>query len=163
MPRVIGTLTGQARTHHVDAPFVIHHLWSIIGDTGGVVSFILPSALALLSFHMSTGKLGSRPSVVIIPADLEWTAAVILFARRAWIARVVRIRIVGVIRRVLLDDVIESAGFVVHVGEERCRFLLLNRGAARSGKARVCAECRGQPGVCIETVPVRVNLIELLL
>jgi hypothetical protein len=57
MPRVIGTLTG----HHVDAPFVIHHLWSIIGDSDGVVSFILPSALALLSFHMSTGKLGSRP------------------------------------------------------------------------------------------------------
>src|SRR5215475_11409308 len=65
MPRVIGTLTGQARTHHVDAPFVIHHLWSIIGDTGGVVSFILPSALALLSFHMSTGKLGSRPSAAM--------------------------------------------------------------------------------------------------
>jgi hypothetical protein len=57
MPRVIGTLTG----HHVDAPFVIHHLWSIIGDSDGVVSFILPSVLALLSFHMSTGKLGSRP------------------------------------------------------------------------------------------------------
>jgi hypothetical protein len=41
--------------------FVIHHLWSIIGDSGGIVSSILPSALALLSFHMSTGKLGSRP------------------------------------------------------------------------------------------------------
>jgi hypothetical protein len=41
--------------------FVIHHLWSIIGDSGFVVSSIVPSAVALLSFHMSTGKLGSRP------------------------------------------------------------------------------------------------------
>src|SRR5215468_6908663 len=41
--------------------FVIHHLWSIIGDSGFVVSLILPSTVALLSFHRSTGKLGSRP------------------------------------------------------------------------------------------------------
>jgi hypothetical protein len=41
--------------------FVIHHLWSIIGDSGLVVSSILPSAVALLSFHTSTGKLGLRP------------------------------------------------------------------------------------------------------
>jgi hypothetical protein len=41
--------------------FVIPHLWSIIGDSGFVVSSILPSGVALLSFHMPTGKLGSRP------------------------------------------------------------------------------------------------------
>src|SRR5215831_2511600 len=41
--------------------FVIHPLWSIIGDSGFVVSLILPSTVALLSFHRSTGKLGSRP------------------------------------------------------------------------------------------------------
>jgi hypothetical protein len=43
--------------------FVIHHLWiwSIIGDAGFVVSSILSSAVTLLSFHMPTGKLGSRP------------------------------------------------------------------------------------------------------
>src|SRR5262249_60146519 len=45
--------------------FVIHHLWSIIGDSGFVVSLILLSTVALLSFHRSTGKLGSRP----VPAD----------------------------------------------------------------------------------------------
>src|SRR5262249_36891483 len=44
--------------------FVIHHLWiwSIIGDSGFVVSSILSSAVTLLSFHMPTGKLGSRPA-----------------------------------------------------------------------------------------------------
>ena len=43
--------------------FVIHHLWSIIGDSSFVVSLILPSAVTVLSFHRSTGKLGLRPLV----------------------------------------------------------------------------------------------------
>src|SRR5262249_14095711 len=46
--------------------FVIHPLWSIIGDSGFVVSLILPSTVALLSFHRSTGKLGSRPVAHIL-------------------------------------------------------------------------------------------------
>src|SRR5215813_2023395 len=40
---------------------VTHRLWSIIGDSGSVVSSVGPSALALLSFHALTGNLGSRP------------------------------------------------------------------------------------------------------
>src|SRR5262249_33420599 len=40
---------------------VIPHLWNIIGDSSFVVSSILPSVVAFLSFHMPTGKLGSRP------------------------------------------------------------------------------------------------------
>jgi hypothetical protein len=39
----------------------VNHLWSIIDDSGFVVSSILPSAVTLLSFHRSTRKLGSRP------------------------------------------------------------------------------------------------------
>src|SRR5262249_29582987 len=39
-------------------------LWSIIGDAGFVVSSVAPSAQALLSFHLLTGKLGSRPTVI---------------------------------------------------------------------------------------------------
>src|SRR5215470_7871616 len=40
---------------------VTHRLWSIIGDSGSVVSSVGPLALALLSFHALTGNLGSRP------------------------------------------------------------------------------------------------------
>src|SRR2546422_5849113 len=36
-------------------------LRSIIGDSGFVVSSIVPSAQALLSFHILTGKMGTRP------------------------------------------------------------------------------------------------------
>jgi hypothetical protein len=42
---------------------VIPQLWSIIDDAGVVVSSLVPSAVTLLSFHTSTGKLGSRPIV----------------------------------------------------------------------------------------------------
>ena len=41
--------------------FVESMLWSIIGESGFVVSSVVPSAQALLSLHMPTGKLGSRP------------------------------------------------------------------------------------------------------
>jgi hypothetical protein len=40
---------------------VTHRLWSIISDSGSVVSSVRPAALALLSFHVLTGNLGSRP------------------------------------------------------------------------------------------------------
>jgi hypothetical protein len=36
--------------------FVESLLWSIIGDAGFVVSSVVPSAPALLSFHLVTGK-----------------------------------------------------------------------------------------------------------
>jgi hypothetical protein len=55
---VIGLLAGQTRvTRHVDAPFVSHILWSIIDDSGFVVSSVVSSHLALLSFHMLAGNL----------------------------------------------------------------------------------------------------------
>src|SRR5262245_44963994 len=38
-------------------------LWSIIGDSGFVISSVVPSAQALFSFHLLTGKMGTRPSV----------------------------------------------------------------------------------------------------
>jgi hypothetical protein len=41
--------------------FVESMLWSIIGDSGFVVSSVVPSAQALLSFHILTGKMGTRP------------------------------------------------------------------------------------------------------
>ena len=44
--------------------FVESMLWSIIGESGFVVSSVVPSAQALLSLHMPTGKLGSRPAVL---------------------------------------------------------------------------------------------------
>src|SRR2546426_3263020 len=37
--------------------FVTHRLWSIFGDSGSVVSSVVSSAPALLSFHMLTGNL----------------------------------------------------------------------------------------------------------
>ena len=37
-------------------------LWSIISESDFVVSSVVRSAQALLSFHMPTGKLGSRPA-----------------------------------------------------------------------------------------------------
>jgi hypothetical protein len=37
-------------------------LWSIIGDAGLFVSSIVPSAPPPLSFHISTGNMGSRPN-----------------------------------------------------------------------------------------------------
>ena len=36
-------------------------LWSIIGDSGFVVSSLVSSASAFFSFHLLTGKMGTRP------------------------------------------------------------------------------------------------------
>src|SRR5262249_360080 len=36
-------------------------LWSIIGDAGFVVSSLVSSASAFFSFHLLTGKMGTRP------------------------------------------------------------------------------------------------------
>jgi len=40
-------------------------LWSIIGDSGFVVSSLVSSASAFFSFHLLTGKMGTRPSIVV--------------------------------------------------------------------------------------------------
>jgi hypothetical protein len=48
--------------------FVESMLWSIISELDFVVSSVVRSAQALLSFHMPTGKLGSRPAEIPIPA-----------------------------------------------------------------------------------------------
>jgi hypothetical protein len=54
-------------------------LWSIIGDSGFVVSSLVSSASASFSFHLLTGKMGTRPT-----ADVPRTAPVI---SSAWVAR----------------------------------------------------------------------------
>src|SRR2546428_2605674 len=41
--------------------FVTHRLWSIFGDSGSVVSSVVSSNPALLSFHMLTGNLDRAP------------------------------------------------------------------------------------------------------
>jgi len=41
--------------------FVLHELWSIIDDSGSVVSSVVPSHPALLSFHMLAGNLDRAP------------------------------------------------------------------------------------------------------
>jgi len=53
--------------------FVESMLWSIIGESGFVVSSVVPSAQALLSLHMPTGKLGSRP-LATLPKIFEMLA-----------------------------------------------------------------------------------------
>lgn len=45
-------------------------LWSIIGESGFVVSSVVPSTQALLSGHILTGKTGTRPvGTVVSPAE----------------------------------------------------------------------------------------------
>jgi hypothetical protein len=41
--------------------FVESMLWSIIGDVGFVVSSVVLATQALLSFHILTGKMETRP------------------------------------------------------------------------------------------------------
>jgi len=41
--------------------FLQGDLWSIIGDSGFIVSSLVSSALAFFSFHLLTGKVGTRP------------------------------------------------------------------------------------------------------
>src|SRR6516164_8725064 len=70
LPGVIALLVGQTRlTRHVHAPLVPQNLWSIIGDSGYIVSSLLPSTAAWHSVHIPTGKMGTRP--VIDKAELE--------------------------------------------------------------------------------------------
>src|SRR5216683_1113249 len=45
--------------------FVESMLWSIIGDVGFVVSSVVLATQALLSFHILTGKMETRPDVAI--------------------------------------------------------------------------------------------------
>src|SRR6266446_1898111 len=59
--------------------FVTHRLWSIFGDSGSVVSSVVSSDPALLSFHMLTGNLDRAHSVV--PAGL---VGIIALAIAAW-------------------------------------------------------------------------------
>jgi hypothetical protein len=42
-------------------PFLQCDLWSIIGDSGFVVSSLVSSASVFFSFHLLTGKTGTRP------------------------------------------------------------------------------------------------------
>jgi putative acetyltransferase len=48
--------------------FVTHSLWSIIDDSGFVVSSVMPSVLSPLSLQQLTGKMGTRP-----PEITFWT------------------------------------------------------------------------------------------
>jgi len=42
--------------------FVLHKLWSIIDDSGSVVSSVVSSHPVLISFHMLAGNLDRAPS-----------------------------------------------------------------------------------------------------
>jgi hypothetical protein len=44
-------------------PFLQCDLWSIIGDSGFVVSSLVSSASVFFSFHLLTGKTGTRPDL----------------------------------------------------------------------------------------------------
>jgi hypothetical protein len=62
LPGVIAIPVGQTRvTCHGYAPFVTHTLGSISGDSGCIVSSILPSTSALSVLQIPTGKMGTRP------------------------------------------------------------------------------------------------------
>src|SRR4030095_11936908 len=52
--------------------FVKSLLWRIIGDSGFVVSSIVPSAQALLSFHLLTGKRGHARLHVATSSDVSF-------------------------------------------------------------------------------------------
>ena len=46
--------------------FLYCDLWSIIGDAGFVVSSLVSSASAFFSFHLLTGKMGTRPCNIAV-------------------------------------------------------------------------------------------------
>jgi hypothetical protein len=46
--------------------FLQYALWSIIGDSGFVVSSLGSSASTFFSFHLLTGKMGTRPGLKIL-------------------------------------------------------------------------------------------------
>src|SRR5215475_11931636 len=66
--------------------FVESMLWSIISESDFVVSSVVPSAQALLSFHMPTGKLGSRPTPHGMPVSCRISAACFLDEERQALA-----------------------------------------------------------------------------
>jgi len=51
--------------------FVLHALWSIIDDSGSVVSSVVSSHPALLSFHMLAGNLDRAPASL----QVRWETA----------------------------------------------------------------------------------------
>src|SRR3989442_14854049 len=51
--------------------FVTPRLWSIFGDSGSVVSSVVSSAPALLSFHMLTGNLDRAHVAYRLRADVH--------------------------------------------------------------------------------------------
>src|SRR3989442_2993254 len=51
--------------------FVTHRLWSLFGDSGSVVSSVVSSDPALLSFHMLTGNLDRAPAHPKAPPPLR--------------------------------------------------------------------------------------------
>jgi hypothetical protein len=52
---------AKSTTLESNKSLVQYALWSIIGDSGFVVSAVVSSALASFSFHLLTGKMGTRP------------------------------------------------------------------------------------------------------
>ena len=60
--------------------FVESMLWSIIGESGVVVSSVVPSTQALLSGHILTGKTGTRPLTTFhdLVCQTAWTYAMSL-------------------------------------------------------------------------------------
>ncbi len=60
--------------------FVQYALWSIIGDSGLVVSAVVSLALASFSFHMLTGKMGTRPLATALGYTACLQGYAVLFA-----------------------------------------------------------------------------------
>jgi hypothetical protein len=50
-------------------------LWSIIGDSGFVVSSLVSSASASFSFHLLTGKMGTRPLATVTQNRIRFGAS----------------------------------------------------------------------------------------
>jgi len=52
--------------------FILHRLWSIIDDSGSVVSSIVSLHPALLSFHMLAGNLDRAPLAASAQTRIEY-------------------------------------------------------------------------------------------
>ena len=58
--------------------FILHRLWSIIDDSGSVVSSIVSLHPALLSFHMLAGNLDRAPlqrERLVADLGVQWEAS----------------------------------------------------------------------------------------
>src|SRR6266446_7002356 len=69
--------------------FVTHSLWSIIDDSGFVVSSIMPSVLSPLSFQQLTGKMGTRPMLAMplsyrVQVDIDHLDVTAFLNKPAW-------------------------------------------------------------------------------